>query len=241
MEDEFVFTSRKSARGFTLIELLVVIAIIAILAAILFPVFAKAREKARQTMCLNNVKQLSLGVMQYAQDYDETMPLLTGGVPFFCDQIQPYVKSKQVLLCPSDNSPACCSATPTGRSIDCPNHWGFYGPSYGQNHEAIGWWTNPAGPPYLRTLSMIASPSATILQGDCHILANGGIWYGNFNISNPHMYGTCDPKYGVNPIHNGGANIGFCDGHAKWMQPNQLDVNTSLATTDPNYSLWDLL
>ena len=64
-------------RGFTLIELLVVIAIIAILAAILFPVFARAREKARQTACLNNVKQLSLAVMQYTQDYDEILPACT--------------------------------------------------------------------------------------------------------------------------------------------------------------------
>ena len=63
-----------SRRGFTLIELLVVIAIIAILAAILFPVFAKAREKARQTSCLSNVKQLGLGLMMYAQDYDEKLP-----------------------------------------------------------------------------------------------------------------------------------------------------------------------
>ncbi len=62
-------------RGFTLIELLVVIAIIAILAAILFPVFAKAREKARQSSCLSNMKQIVLGTMQYAQDYDERLPM----------------------------------------------------------------------------------------------------------------------------------------------------------------------
>ena len=63
-----------SRKGFTLIELLVVIAILAILAAILFPVFAKAREKARQSMCVNNVRQLALGVLMYAQDWDETLP-----------------------------------------------------------------------------------------------------------------------------------------------------------------------
>ena len=72
--------SHRSESAFTLIELLVVIAIIAILAAILFPVFAQAREKARQTSCLNNVKQLGLAMMQYVQDYDETFPLVMGGM-----------------------------------------------------------------------------------------------------------------------------------------------------------------
>ena len=67
--------TRASRRGFTLIELLVVIAIIAILAAILFPVFAQAREKARQTQCLSNMKQIGVGLMMYAQDYDETLPI----------------------------------------------------------------------------------------------------------------------------------------------------------------------
>jgi prepilin-type N-terminal cleavage/methylation domain-containing protein len=94
--------------GFTLIELLVVIAIIAILAAILFPVFAKVREKARQISCLSNMKQLALGEVQYNQDYDEkyapgasTYGLGTG----WAGQIYPYVKSVNVFICPDDNSP----------------------------------------------------------------------------------------------------------------------------------------
>ena len=70
-----------SRRAFTLIELLVVIAIIAVLAAILFPVFAQAREKARQTACLSNMRQMTLGVMMYAQDYDETLPLAATATP----------------------------------------------------------------------------------------------------------------------------------------------------------------
>ncbi len=92
-------------RGFTLIELLVVIAIIAILAAILFPVFAKAREKARQSACLSNVKQQALGVLQYAQDYDEQfVPSFygpTGSRLSYMQLIQPYVKSVQIYDCPS--------------------------------------------------------------------------------------------------------------------------------------------
>jgi prepilin-type N-terminal cleavage/methylation domain-containing protein/prepilin-type processing-associated H-X9-DG protein len=102
------FVSRQ--RAFTLIELLVVIAIIAILAAILFPVFARARENARRSSCLSNLKQLGLGIMQYTQDYDETFPIGFKAGPendWWEDawpiHVQPYVKSLQVFSCPSDN------------------------------------------------------------------------------------------------------------------------------------------
>lgn len=113
----------KSENGFTLIELLVVIAIIAILAAILFPVFAQAREKARATSCLSNTKQLGLGIVMYVQDYDETFPYWSwwyssgpGGCPradrpaacedwhsIWFDAIYPYVKNAQLYSCPSTN------------------------------------------------------------------------------------------------------------------------------------------
>lgn len=95
-------------RGFTLIELLIVIAIISILAAILFPVFARARENARRTSCLSNVRQLGMAFQQYFQDYDEQFPLLgkgTGnaGTSWFFT-MQPYIKSTQMLRCPSDTA-----------------------------------------------------------------------------------------------------------------------------------------
>jgi prepilin-type N-terminal cleavage/methylation domain-containing protein len=114
---------KSRTKGFTLIELLVVIAIIAILAAILFPVFAKAREKARGASCLSNMKQIGLGIMQYVQDYDETYPMnsMDGQAVGTTDndshnanyitvvtwlwQIYPYVKSRQVYVCPSDPNP----------------------------------------------------------------------------------------------------------------------------------------
>lgn len=93
-------------RGFTLIELLVVIAIIAILAAILFPVFAQAREKARQTACLSNQKQLATATLMYTQDYDETFPMsayleLPNRVTSVYGAVAPYMKNIQIFVCPS--------------------------------------------------------------------------------------------------------------------------------------------
>ncbi|MDQ3814996.1 MAG: DUF1559 domain-containing protein, partial [Armatimonadota bacterium] len=99
---------KKRSLGFTLIELLVVIAIIALLAAILFPVFSRAREQARKTSCANNLKQVTLAAAQYSQDYDElVIPYSStggsGGVAFVWNRLlQPYLKSQQVLTCPSN-------------------------------------------------------------------------------------------------------------------------------------------
>jgi prepilin-type N-terminal cleavage/methylation domain-containing protein/prepilin-type processing-associated H-X9-DG protein len=134
--------SRRNS-AFTLIELLVVIAIIAILAAILFPVFAQAREKARQASCLSNQKQLALGVLQYVQDYDETFPYgLNKNMPggwasdaLWTVAIQPYIKSVQVFACPSD-----------GRGME-PNpngpDWMGLGISYAANGYYNEWCCSP--------------------------------------------------------------------------------------------------
>ena len=101
-------SARPSRRGFTLIELLVVIAIIGILAAILFPAFARARENARRSSCQSNLKQIGLGIAQYTQDYDERMPYAAHNLEWYegrgtgwMDDLQPYVKSTQLFTCPS--------------------------------------------------------------------------------------------------------------------------------------------
>jgi len=136
--------------GFTLIELLVVIAIIAILAAILFPVFAKVREKARSISCLSNMKQLGLAFTQYEQDYDETGPKGRGDtsrLTGWAGQIYPYVKSKKVYVCPGD---------PT-HDASC---------SYIINDNYLVW---PAGVahPYAYPLPMMVAPSKTVRLAEC--------------------------------------------------------------------------
>jgi prepilin-type N-terminal cleavage/methylation domain-containing protein/prepilin-type processing-associated H-X9-DG protein len=120
----------KGRTGFTLIELLVVIAIIAILAAILFPVFARAREQARKTACLSNFKQLGLSMMQYAQDYDETFPVRYGdfdqttGLQNTWETLcYPYIKNWDVFKCPSNSvtrSHGILVTTLSGTTIESP-------------------------------------------------------------------------------------------------------------------------
>ena len=106
--------------GFTLIELLVVIAIIAILAAILFPVFARAREQAHKTTCTSNIKNITLATLMYVQDYDETFPVVAkpsvqdtdlGGWLSYWQLLQPYAKNTRIFACPSDNGCQPCGVT----------------------------------------------------------------------------------------------------------------------------------
>jgi prepilin-type N-terminal cleavage/methylation domain-containing protein/prepilin-type processing-associated H-X9-DG protein len=181
-------------RGFTLIELLVVIAIIAILAAILFPVFAKAREKARQTSCLSNVKQIMLGVLQYAQDNDETLP--PGAIPKWVglqvkwyDTLEPYLKNSQILTCPSKS--------------------GSLG--YGWNYQEFGYYEESHGTGWCTTLGAIEAPAETILLGD-----SGD----TVATDNHYLYRRTDAS--LPKRHNEGGNMGFCDGHAKWYSHSAL-------------------
>jgi prepilin-type N-terminal cleavage/methylation domain-containing protein/prepilin-type processing-associated H-X9-DG protein len=145
-------TGSQKTQGFTLIELLVVIAIIAILAAILFPVFAKAREKARQITCTSNEKQIGLGILQYVQDNDETFP---GGAPGAVESqiagvgwagaISPYVKSVGVFTCPDDSTTGGVGA----------NNQTLYPISYAMNKFAAN-----------RTLAALQGPSNMVLASE---------------------------------------------------------------------------
>lgn len=194
--------SHQRQKGFTLIELLVVIAIIAILAAILFPVFAKAREKARQTACTSNLKQIGLGLMQYAQDYDETMPFLfrwestassetingaMGPVRFWILEVMPYVKNDKVFECPSGNITCCI----------------YYKRGYNANGFAIG-----------RSMSAVSDPARLIFCADsAAYVACAEDQLGDGRTVLPDY---TNPNNGYfSRRHNEMCNVMFCDGHVK--------------------------
>ncbi len=199
-------------KGFTLIELLVVIAIIAILAAILFPVFARAREKARQTSCLSNVKQMALAVQMYSQDYDEKMPFAqmiydvavyqpwqdkTVSSGYYADLLYPYIKNKQVFVCPSRDGDWI------GYGYNC--YMGYIG-----NRQPTTTYTAPI---YTGVaLSTIQYPAQTVVIGDRH----GGTYpsWAYYRLWTASYSGA---DYEPLP-HNEGVNIAFCDGHAKWYR-----------------------
>lgn len=208
--------------GFTLIELLVVIAIIAILAAILFPVFARAREKARQTSCLSNLKQIGLGCIMYAQDYDERLPgsyqkdgqaddwpLHKWGA-----SVVPYVKNSQIFVCPSDDAPGN------------DNGSGSVGPiSYAANRELLP----PTRYDFNAAIGGITHPAETIMLFDAWA-ANRYCAYDNATAGNGV---GCNARpsglrYGDNvniSRHNDGFNACLADGHAKWYKGGDADRN----------------
>src|SRR5215472_4628363 len=137
---------KRIARGFTLIELLVVIAIIAILAAILFPVFAQAREKARSITCLSNCKQAGLAWAMYTQDYDETTPNQRTQAGYWYVILQPYMKNWAMMMCLDRSDSAGCNDKNNPFSPRCMGY-GYndgwisdtgYGLSYTQTRDAQG-------------------------------------------------------------------------------------------------------
>ncbi len=218
--------------GFTLIELLVVIAIIAILAAILFPVFAKAREKARQTSCLSNLKQHALAIQMYAQDYDETLLrpyryMYLSGTRYLWwwgDLLQPYIKNYQLLECPSGawNYTYLRPPPPLPNPLVC---------SYAYNSVGHDVNNNYVGSLSDRKLATIQEPSETIILCDS---TTSEIYTGgsrNYTIGGPS--GVTDLATGswchVAMRHNDGFNNAFCDGHAKWLQHSQPGMWTWIA------------
>ena len=208
-------------RGFTLIELLVVIAIIAILAAILFPVFARAREKAKQASCNSNVKQLMTACIMYAGDYDGSYTIAylhPGTNRFWYEKWAPYVKNTQIFICPSK-----------------PRGIGYCG-GYGYNIRGMGGQATPSGYDgfgyyYLDydtwnnqvvAESDIKAPAESIVIGDPQSTGYGGnglylICYGGISY--------------IPTLHNDGGNYGFADGHAKWYKADSVHrTNLVLAT-----------
>jgi len=203
-------TATRRETGFTLIELLVVIAIIAILAAILFPVFAKAREKARQSSCLSNLKQIGLAVMQYAQDYDELLPrtdsyvapatVIANQTDWFIST-QAYMKNTQILVCPSDRTTSFYSGGSSSTALG-------YGVSYGYNV-----WLPSV------SLGRVTYPASTAVITEIH---------------NNYIYVRNDGTgWAALTNHNDGFNVAFVDGHAKWHKTQQPDAGYHWANGFP--------
>jgi prepilin-type N-terminal cleavage/methylation domain-containing protein/prepilin-type processing-associated H-X9-DG protein len=239
---------KRFQSAFTLIELLVVIAIIAILAAILFPVFAQAREKARQAACLSNTKQIGLGLMMYTQDWDSTYPLpifdnagSSGRVyrlrRYAIEQIATYIKNDAVLMCPStDLSDAFITAS---NQVTTPP--GLLYTTYGMNVER-----NDANDPnegafsYLgifgKSESDLTEPAATIAIGDAM----------NFGISSTAMTPWSGNKLGMAwsvtaagvKRHNNGVNLAWADGHSKWMKGVEAKCTLTGLPTCTAYPTW---
>jgi prepilin-type N-terminal cleavage/methylation domain-containing protein/prepilin-type processing-associated H-X9-DG protein len=244
----------RRQRGFTLIELLVVIAIIAILAAILFPVFARARENARRASCQSNLKQIGLGLMQYVQDYDGAFPFFsTSNLPGYtatsdvcalpganCTAtphdvkwshlIQPYVKSTQVFVCA--NVPG---ARAIGRNV-----------SYGYNYHYLAYTRGAPGTVsyYVASDSAIEYPSETIaiadsdgtgtgpylMESDSNDLErklNHGYSLDPVTLPAGHTASTSGRLSRISDRHMEGGNIAFADGHVKWMKREKVMQDNS--------------
>ena len=246
---------KKSA--FTLIELLVVIAIIAILAAILFPVFARARENARRSSCQSNLKQIGLGFAQYTQDYDELYPSFASGAPNWDAAIQPYVGTKVVnsngtastaiqpliFHCPSDSYNLASGGQAPTRSYAMPRIIA-YSPT-----RTLSVWGNSSCSPTQVAIASINAPAETLLlterpsptaqlgtgntaNADCVTLTGGATACGDGSNS-PQDSALGNGK----TLHFDGWNYLFTDGHVKFMRGAQT-VGTGTVTAPRGY--WTL-
>ena len=233
-------TTQHRRGGFTLVELLVVIAIISILAAILFPVFARARENARRSSCQSNLKQIGLGIMQYTQDYDETMPYATHGTDWltargtgWMDDVQPYVKSMQVFTCPSmvfgtNQGPLNGTASPTFAWGSYTANMGYRGEEATTLRHPFGNHTNyPTGAVYPAVnVARIEAAATTVMVTDglgCPFLI---VDAPNQGVIAPSTFGAIpsliqQPNVliaslsGIPARHLDTANVLYCDGHVK--------------------------
>jgi prepilin-type N-terminal cleavage/methylation domain-containing protein/prepilin-type processing-associated H-X9-DG protein len=251
----------RRAQGFTLIELLVVIAIIAILAAILFPVFARARENARRASCQSNLKQIGLGIMQYTQDYDERFPIgrynwTAGGndLPWgtypknrvgWNHMIFPYVKSVQLFQCPS--APRATNAGDCWENGFCPT---------GQTQYAMNaMMTGGSGQGRSVSMAQLSFPALSIMAKDGTPYGTAGAdsydspnmgWNVDYTWDNNQDWSTemgqVDSQGNKAALtrHLDGGNYLFSDGHVKWfsaagMRPNQSGarLNRPTAGADP--------
>ncbi len=212
--------------GFTLIELLVVIAIIAILAAILFPVFGRARENARRSSCQSNLKQIGLGIVQYAQDYDEQMVQVgqACSTDTWGERVQPYLKSKQVFKCPSQPSTNFVGCSPASARLFTDyiangtrsNVGGNTAFSYDRPMDSAQW----SSPFVAKTTSLasIQTPSQSIMvmEYDSSIPAYGNPGNGANVQSVSYANGMWGPQN-----HLGLTNYLYADGHVKAQRPMQ--------------------
>ncbi|MFN3650143.1 MAG: DUF1559 domain-containing protein [Armatimonadota bacterium] len=239
---------RLVRRGFTLIELLVVIAIIAILAAILFPVFAQAREKARAASCTSNLKQIMTGVKMYSQDYDEqSMEYLWYQVPggvwhTWMEMVNPYVKNTGVFMCPSapkDRSAYVTSCADAPASVPSTYVWPgwarytyynwsgtvmFAGFPTPRASLCVADWEKCVGAEFVEH----PAESAFLIEG-YFISYNTNPTVAQFGSACTTGYsGNNDPKF---YRHNGGMNIAFCDGHVKWTKYERFMKDSSARTS----------
>ncbi len=230
--------ARGKHRAFTLIELLVVIAIIAILASILFPVFAKAREKARQISCLSNLRQLGLGFAQYVQDYDEKYPSIGGVDPNWetdtnynqagwGNQIYPYVKSVNVYACPDDsmiNQPQKFYKTP--QEISYNMNYFVYIYDYGQGIDnftgaSLAEFNAPSSTFLLYEIQDISDPQYTGNSGDPSAYP---ITIQNASGGTSGDYGWLPNRHDSTPEYS--SNYLAADGHAKYLRASSVSFGT---------------